>query len=1178
MNVAKTLTKSETNKGFALISTISIMSLLLMLAFAMLNFSSMSARGSKTFKATEVAKANARLALMMALSELQEMAGSDQRITANASILGEDVRQPHVLGVWKSIGADGNNTHDLTALAAEYKASYNDKKRNDRFLGWLVSGNKDTTSVFNYPKPSISTNSVPLIGRNTLGFPQTEALTEEQKAKMVSANLVLNVDNNNKLGAYAWAVSGENLKARVLLEDSPNNDKLAYRSTSPINAIHSIGGAVPEAQSLKEFMINDDGTFASELNKVSSWNSFVLGGNNAAAMTHEKLSYYYHDLSVSSYGLLTNTKSGGLQKDISLLSELDTLPSEMTLSSNTKAHIFRDGPYWADLVQYAKSYKPFAEGGLVEWAADKPYYSVGESWTEATRRRGWQHRMPVVSKWLWVLSYFGEADANDPKKSRMNMVVQPVIELWNPFNLPLKMPEDSAYELKFFTMPLELSVRQTGVGDVLTNRGIHFPVGENEANKNIGQQSGATVRYTVKFVDSSGNHSAMQPGEVVLFSDGSDSPRLPSSDVITLTKGLQIRGGTFSRNIGHYGKELILPNTASVEVHYKPRNEWFYSDNYFTGPNSYPSQWSYHSEIVTKNSKDSTAAIFQPSGQLFSIGSTPRESPQPSLIIGSVLRTEHSIAATGDPSELTLSEKTRFSPYLFSPITLGQSYLTNNNPFQLETNPYQFIARRVTDFDDVHVSIEDDNGHLGRSHGADGQTHVALREIPVQPLTSMAQLQHAGLGYYSIKSDFNPQTASEISDLSDTVDTNKLKPWHLRSHPHINNALGNSFATPFTKQTEVEKVGVSPLSGPHGGESGYNATLHDKSWKLNESLWDSWFMSGIGNWNNPLITNKQTKKEVIEGFFNENKKLPNQRFERYYSNSNGTANLTKTIEAENGFQQISSHIINKGAFNVNSTSVHAWKAVLGGLDLRIYPFEYMKASNSSWEKDPSKEGYPISRFTLPNGQLAESNGSGISFWQKRWLGSRKISDEELTKLASAIVDEVRLRGPFLSVGEFVNRRLSDGDLGFQGALQAAIKSSGINASFVSDSDVINDLKANYSNKKSIDKKETGRGAPGYITQADLLMPIAPSLTVRCDTFTIRAYGEALDASGNVTARAWCQAVVQRVPDYVDSTNPADTIVTDSTGGPISGALSPINRKFGRRFVMKSFQWLSKDEI
>jgi len=1176
MRTPKNNLNKSSSKGFALVATILITSMLMLLALSMMSMSSIETRSAKTGQDQLIAEANARMALMIALAELQESAGPDQRITANSSILDKDIKQPHVLGVWKSIGDGIENTHDLSKIATAYKSSYSDKQRDKRFLRWMISGGKNTAEIFEYPQNEPTDNVVQLIGPHTLGIKEGSALSAEEQKKLLLAPLVKTTNKNQSSGAYAWAVSGENLKARVNFDPISQDNKLAHRTSSPQNAIHAINGNTTGSPSLTDFIMDKNGSMSPKLDKVSSWSSLSLGGYKSASEIKDDLKFYYHDLSTSSYGLLANAKSGGLQKDLSLLSEREILPESMVLSDKSTAQIYADGPYWGDLTAHMRSYKSFDDGGLVEWRNDIPFYTVGPTWAQATRRRGWQHRMPVVSKWLWVLSYFGERV--DAKNSKMNMVVQPVIELWNPYNLPMLMPEDSAYELKFFSMPLALNVNQTGKGQVITNRGIHFPVRENEEINDPSTPSVATVNYKVKFQNKKGAKIALQPGEVVLFSDGSDTPQLPSSNVITLTKGLQIRGGTYSRNLDHYGKQLILPNTASVEVHYQPRNEWFYSDNYFTGPSSYPTQWSYQSEIVTKSSMNSTSSLFSPSGERFSIGSTPIESPQPSLIIGSVLRTEHPIADPDKPEELTLSEKTRFSPYLYSPITMGQSYVRDNNSYQLETNPYFFFARRVTDFDDVHVSIEDSNGHLGRSHDAEGQTHVTIREIPIQPLTSIAQLQHAGLGHYSIKSAFNPQTQGEISDLRDTQDTTKLKPWHLRSHPHVNYAFGNSFSSPFTNQDTIEKEGISPLSGQFGGESGYAATLHDKSWKLNESLWDTWFVSGIGNWDNPLISDKQTKQEMITSFITEGKKLPNERYESIRSDSGQPSETAKKLGEKEGYKTVAAHMMNRGSFNVNSTSVYAWKAVLGGLDMRVHSFPFMNATDLKWETDASAEGYPISRFTLPNGEMAESNGGGIAFWNKRWLGSRKITDEELTKLAQAVVDEVQLRGPFLSMSEFINRRLSDDEMGQQGALQAAIKRSGINASFNSDSDLIDELKGEYSNQESIKQKETGRGAPGYITQADLLMPIAPSLTVRCDTFTIRAYGEAHDSSGKVTARAWCQAVVQRIPRYVDSTNAADTQILNSEGMVIDDALSDTNRKFGREFMINSFQWLSENEI
>jgi hypothetical protein len=93
--------------------------------------------------------------------------------------------------------------------------------------------------------------------------------------------------------------------------------------------------------------------------------------------------------------------------------------------------------------------------------------------------------------------------------------------------------------------------------------------------------------------------------------------------------------------------------------------------------------------------------------------------------------------------------------------------------------------------------------------------------------------------------------------------------------------------------------------------------------------------------------------------------------------------------------------------------------------------------------------------------------------------------------------------------------------------------------------------------------------PGWLTQADVLQVIGSSISPRSDTFRIRSYGEALDPAGNPIAKAYCEAVVQRTPDYIDPTN------NPTVRGP---ALTPLNRLYGRQFKIVSFRWLTAQEI
>ena len=66
------------------------MILLALIAFGFLSFSAVTLRSSTNEAALREAQANARLAMNMALGELQRLAGADQCATATANLAGDD--------------------------------------------------------------------------------------------------------------------------------------------------------------------------------------------------------------------------------------------------------------------------------------------------------------------------------------------------------------------------------------------------------------------------------------------------------------------------------------------------------------------------------------------------------------------------------------------------------------------------------------------------------------------------------------------------------------------------------------------------------------------------------------------------------------------------------------------------------------------------------------------------------------------------------------------------------------------------------------------------------------------------------------------------------------------------------------------------------------------------------
>ena len=248
-----------------------------------------------------------------------------------------------------------------------------------------------------------------------------------------------------------------------------------------------------------------------------------------------------------------------------------------------------------------------------------------------------------------------------------------------------------------------------------------------------------------------------------------------------------------------------------------------------------------------------------------------------------------------------------------------------------------------------------------------------------------------------------------------------------------------------------------------------------------------------------------------------------------------------------------------GGFNVNSTSRAAWKAVLGGLRGQTLPDAATPA------------GPGVTALTKFARAFGAADGSGSDPWTQY----RELTDAQIDELAARVVEEVRTRGPFMSLGDFINRRLVNNDtFGLKGALQAAIDRSSINntaitaaggvfaapaanASPPTDPNVIfsnntttggwwkenNAYPRIPSNQRfpsiramsrtnSPASVTAGLGAPGIVTQMDVLNSVGPNLTARSDTFVVRAYGEAQDDAGNVIGKAWVEVVVQRSAEYM----------------------------------------------
>ncbi|MGF1448230.1 MAG: hypothetical protein ACFB20_02305 [Opitutales bacterium] len=214
-------------------------------------------------------------------------------------------------------------------------------------------------------------------------------------------------------------------------------------------------------------------------------------------------------------------------------------------------------------------------------------------------------------------------------------------------------------------------------------------------------------------------------------------------------------------------------------------------------------------------------------------------------------------------------------------------------------------------------------------------------------------------------------------------------------------------------------------------------------------------------------------------------------------------------------------------------------------------------------------------FSLLASGRTHGGGDAVSFGrglrspvspEPLWAESLTLDlEDDLRPLAAALAEEVRARGPFVGLGDFVNRRLvqasaPNADHGLHGVLEAALQRTqgdGPQAAPL-ERGLPWFLDAHVST-------DDNTGLPGYARQQDLLEKLGPLLTTRGDTFTIHACAEVLNPlTGAVEARAHCRGVVQRVPAWIDAADAPTHAL---------GELLAVNRQVGRRYVVREFAWV-----
>jgi len=140
------------------------MILLTVIAVGLLTLSSVSLRTSSQGDSMQAARANARVALMLAIGDLQKQLGPDTRISATADQL------------TASNPAESSTPKTQRQWAGAYKSwpvtLPNAARPAPEFLQWFVSGDPTKVNTKNYAATAASTNakdSVEIVTANSVG-------------------------------------------------------------------------------------------------------------------------------------------------------------------------------------------------------------------------------------------------------------------------------------------------------------------------------------------------------------------------------------------------------------------------------------------------------------------------------------------------------------------------------------------------------------------------------------------------------------------------------------------------------------------------------------------------------------------------------------------------------------------------------------------------------------------------------------------------------------------------------------------------------------------------------------------------------------------------------------------------------------------------------------------------
>ena len=334
--------------GFALITTLSVLVLLALIAVGLLSLSTVEMRTAGAGDSMARARANAKLGLSLALAEMQTMMGPDMRISARGETL---ARHPQL---------------EAEVPANSPRAWWVGVSHSDPEKGigpgaqpviWLVSGLDPNVS----PAAQISGEQpfeepVTLLGEGSI---DTALLTGGQP---IEAGLVFTRnDKGEDTGGYAYFVDDNGMKAQL----AATNPDVRNDRPNPYG-----GGVLPGTYDLSilERMDSLEDTPMEEYNRLLSLDDLQLIGGDSEISRAKRFSY-----TTLSRGILSDVRKGGLKKDLTIAFENDRVFSAVFPNDKGRANFGKS--YVVMDEEKFRQTRDLPQNGYIHWEMFKDHYN-----------------------------------------------------------------------------------------------------------------------------------------------------------------------------------------------------------------------------------------------------------------------------------------------------------------------------------------------------------------------------------------------------------------------------------------------------------------------------------------------------------------------------------------------------------------------------------------------------------------------------------------------------------------------------------------------------------------------------------------------------------------------------------------------------------------------------------